>query len=148
MKKCLNHTNPAEKWFIHKGTYKPKTTHKETPRYQWKACKKTFSSHTNKETTYKKRHDISTELFELLVSGVYLRRVSIILKVEYNTVVNRFAYLAEQAQIQHALRLKPIHTSFVQVDERGTFIHACSKCLPVPMAVRVKTGEILGFAMA
>jgi len=36
----------------------------------------------------------------------------------------------------------------VQVDELETFIHARAKCLSVAMAVRVKTGEILGFHVA
>ncbi len=34
------------------------------------------------------------------------------------------------------------------VDEMETFLHARPKALSVPMIVRVKTGEILGFAVA
>ena len=44
--------------------------------------------------------------------------------------------------------LQTVQTGFVQVDELETFIHARPKALSVPMVVRVKTGEILGFNVA
>ena len=67
--------------------------------------------------------------------------------MEYNTVVEYFNYLAKQSKIAHSKHLLTIQTSFVQVDEMETFLHARANPLSVPM-VRVKTGEILGFAVA
>lgn len=86
--------------------------------------------------------------FKLLVSGVSLHRGSAILDVEYNTIVKNFAYLAKQCQELHKEHLKTVKTSFVQVDDMKIFIYSCSKHLSVPMVVIVKTGEILGFAVA
>jgi len=93
---CANHTNPPKNWYAKIGYYNPKSTNQKTPRYQCKACGKSFSTHTNAATTHQKRPDINEQLFNLLVSGVSLRRASLLLKVEYNTVVHHFAYLAEQ----------------------------------------------------
>ena len=77
-----------------------------------------------------------------------LRRASQILGVEYNTVVARFNYLADVVRIEHNKHLKTIQTTFVQVDEMETYLHARAKPLSVPLVVRVKTGEILGFSVA
>jgi transposase-like protein len=145
---CVNHTIPAKNWYVKNGYFKPKNTQQKTPRYRCKACGKSFSTHTDKPTAYQKKPEINTLLFKLLVSGVSLRRAAQILEVKYDTVVLHFQYLAEQAQKQHQLFLQTVQTSFVQVDELETFIHARPKALSVPMVVRVKTGEILGFNVA
>ena len=67
-----------------------------------------------------------------------LRRYSQILEVEYNTIVEHFNYLAKQAKIAHSKHLLTIKTSFVQVDEMETFLHARVKPLFVPMVVKGK----------
>lgn len=145
---CSNHLAPGKNWYVKNGYYKPKTTNQKTPRYQCKVCKKNFSTHTNKSSANQKKPEINAMLFKLLVSGVSLRRASQILDVKYDTVVRHFNYLAKQCKEKHIEYLKSIHTSFVQVDELETYIHAKAKCLSVPMVVRVKTNEILGFAIA
>lgn len=145
---CENHSHPSPKWYVKNGYYKPKTTQQKTPRYKCKSCGKSFSTHTAKPTAYQKRPDINFLLFKLLVSGVSLRRAATLLKTEYNTVVRHFNYLAQKAQRLHLENLKTIQTALVQVDEMETFIHARPKALSIPMVVRVKTGEILGFAVA
>ena len=145
---CSNNLNPINNWYVKIGYYKPKTTNQKTPRYKCKNCGKSFSTHTNSINSYQKKPEINIILFKLLVSGVSLRRASEILEVQYDTVVNHFNYLAKQSQALHIEFLKTVKTSYVQLDELETFIHARAKCVSVPMVVRVKTGEILGFAVA
>lgn len=145
---CVYSTSAPKNWFVKYGYFKPKTTNQKTPRYLCKGCKKTFSTHTELPTVNQKKPKINQVLFKLLVSGVSLRRSAEILGVEYNTVVARLSYLAKQAQQEHKKRLLTIKTTFVQVDELETFLHARAKPLSVPMVVRVKTGEILGFGVA
>ena len=147
---CVNHNPTGTDWYIKYGYFTPKSTRQKTPRYKCKnaSCGKIFSSHTNKDSAWQKKPSINAVLFKLLVSGVSLRRASEILKVDYNTVIFHFDYLAEQAKEVHRKHLMKIQTSFVQVDELETFVHARAKVLSVPMAVRFKTGEILGFAVA
>ncbi len=145
---CQNHTGTPKNWYVKNGYYKPKSTNQKTPRYQCKTCKKNFSTHTDLPSANQKKPKINQELFKLLVSGVSLRRASKILEVEYNTVVAHFNYLAEQVKKAHYKHLKTIQTTFVQVDEMETYLHARAKPLSVPLVVRVKTGEILGFSVA
>jgi transposase-like protein len=145
---CSNHKNPPPHWYVKYGSYKPKTTNQKTPRYRCKTCGKLFSTHTFKSTVNQKKPEINSMLFKMLVSGVSLRRASEILNVKYDTVVRRFHYLARQAEVHHHVFLKTVQTSYVQVDELETVLHARPKALSVPMVVRVKTGEILGFAVA
>lgn len=145
---CQNHTGSPKNWYVKNGYYKPKSTNQKTPRYQCKACKKNFSTHTGLNSVNQKKPKINQELFKLLVSGVSLRRASQILEVEYNTVVAHFNYLADVVRLEHYKHLKTIQTTFVQVDEMETYLHARAKPLSVPLVVRVKTGEIFGFSVA
>ena len=145
---CENHTSPIKDWYVKIGYYKPKNTGKPTPRYKCKLCGKSFSTHTDKPQVGQHNTSMNEELFKLLVSGVSLRRASELLDVAYNTVLARFDYLAEQCRVKHKEHLKTIQTTFVQVDEMETYLHARAKPLSVPLVVRVKTGEILGFSVA
>lgn len=147
-KACIHHKKPGLHWFVKNGTYKPKNTQQKTPRYRCKTCGKSFSTHTFKSTVNQKKPEINVILFKLLVSGVSLRRASQILEVKYDTVVRHFRYLSQLAQKRHQEFLLTVKTSFVQVDELETFIHARPMAVTVPMVVRVKTGQILGFAVA
>lgn len=145
---CQSHGAKGTAWCVKAGYYKPKESGQRTARFKCKACGKTFSSNTQKPTAYQKKRSINGRLFELLVSGVSLRRAAELLEVEYNTVLLHFDYLAKAAKTHHAKFLLSIETEFVQVDELETFIHARPKCVSVAMAVRVKTGQILGFNIA
>ena len=145
---CENHTAKGTDWYVKTGYYKSKGSGQRTARFKCKVCGKTFSSNTHKPTAYQKKRAINGRLFELLVSGVSLRRAAKLLDVEYNTVLLHFDYLAEVAKTCHGKVLRTIETEYVQVDELETFIHARPKCVSVAMAVRVKTGQILGFNIA
>ncbi len=145
---CINHSNPSKDWFKKNGSYKVKAGATSLTRYQCKTCLKSFSNSAEKPTFKQHKPELNKELFKLLVSGVSLRRCSILLDISFATVMAKFDYLATQARLAHAKHLKTIKTSFVQVDELETYIHSKAKPLSVPMAVRVKTGDILGFSVA
>ena len=147
---CVNHDPSGNDWYLKYGYITPINTRQKTQRYKCKnpACGKIFSSHTEKDNAWQKKPSINIPLFKLLVSGVSLRRAAEILNVDYHTVVFHFEYLAEQAKELHREHLRKIQTSFIQVDELETFLHARAKVLSVPMAVRFKIGEILGFTVA
>jgi transposase-like protein len=147
---CPNHKPSQSDWYMNYGYFTPKTTGKKTQRYRCKhpACGKVFSSHTGKPNSGQKKPSINSPLFKLLVSGVSLRRAAIILNVDYNTVLYHFEYLAKRAKEHHENFLLSFETSFVQMDELETFLRARARALSVPMVVRFKTGDILGFAVA
>ncbi len=145
---CIHHKQSIKNFYYKNGYYKSKESSNKIPRYQCKSCKTNFSSKTFKTTYRQHKPDINKLLFDLLVSGVSLRRASKILDVQYKTIVKRFDTLALQAKELHLKRLKDISTSFVQIDELETYLHARAKPLSVPVMVRPKTGEILGFKIA
>jgi transposase-like protein len=147
---CTNHNPTGSDWYVKYGYFTPRSTRQKTPRYKCKNkdCGKIFSAHTEKKSVWQKKPSINVPLFKLLVSGVSLRRASEILDVDYNTVIFHFEYLADQSKEMHHKHMQTLKTSFIQVDELETFVHARAKALSVPMAVRFKTGEILGFAVA
>ncbi|MET3109472.1 hypothetical protein AAKU58_004329 [Oxalobacteraceae bacterium GrIS 1.18] len=135
---CENHYTHGPGLIIKHGFFTPKGTRQKTQRYKCKnpSCATVFSARTEEDVAWQKKPEINAPLFKLLVSGVSLRRAATILSVDFNTVLLHFAHLAT------------ISTSYIQVDELETFVHAKACCLSVPVAVRVKTGEILGFAVA
>lgn len=147
---CPNHLPTGNDWYMKYGYYTPKNSRQKTARFKCKNpdCGKLFSARTEKANSWQKMPSINQPLFKLLVSGVSLRRAGEILNIDYRTVVFHFEYLAEQAKQLHEKHLKTLSTSFIQVDELETFLHARAKVLSVPMAVRFKTGEILGFSVA
>ena len=147
-KKCPNHKKPIGNWYVKIGYYTSKSTKQTIQRYRCKSCDKSFSDNTNQPTANHKQPELNQLIFPLLVSGVSLRRTGLILGVRYDTVVYHFNNLAKQAKAAHVEHLKTLKTSVVMIDELETFIHARPKCVSVPMVVRVKTGEILGFSVA
>lgn len=143
---CTNHQNPPDDFYKKKGYYKPKHNHQPIPRYQCKTCGKYFSSATFKETTQQHKPELNQEIFKLLVSDVCQRRTAKIVGCSKRTVDKKLKYLALQAQAKHqeAIATKALETSCIQVDEMETYEHTKCKPLSVALAVRHKTGEILG----
>lgn len=143
---CTEHKNPTEGFFIKKGYYKPKHNHQPVPKYLCKTCKKYFSTSTFKEDKGQHRPELNQELFKLLVSGVSQRRAAKITGCSKRTVDKKLKYLALQSEKQHfeATKNKTFETSCIQVDELETYEHTKCKPLSVAIAVRHKTGEILG----
>lgn len=144
---CINHSGIDRQGYFRVGYYKPKKATHPIPRFQCKSCGKRFSTSTFRDT-YCDKLTINKDLFKLLVSGVSLRRCSELLEVDYRTIAKHFNDLAVICKRKHFEHLATIKTSYVQLDELETFLHARAKPLSVPMVVRVKTGEILGFAVA
>ena len=89
---------------------------------------------------------VNDPLAKLLSSGVTQRRAARIMGINKVTVARKFAWLAGRARHAHAAALTGgrIQTSYVQCDEMETFEHSKLKPLSITLAVRAKTGEIIG----
>lgn len=81
-----------------------------------------------------------------------MRRMTLLLGCGKATVQRKISYLAGEAKKQHQAFLEQLAreggTSFVMFDELETFIHARHKQVSVPVAIRVKTGQVLAFGVA
>lgn len=144
---CVNHAAPSASFYWKRGYRKPKHNHQPVPRYQCKACGRFFSATTSKPIRQHHRPDLNTQVFRLAVSGVSMRRMELLLGCDKKTIRRKITHLVKQARAAHAVHLATVKTGFVMMDELETFIHARYKQVSVPVVVRVKTGEILAFAV-
>lgn len=144
--KCIFSTNLQAGFFRRRGTYTAKCHGGvRVPRYQCKGCGRLFSQLALRPEHDQKRPDINQMLAQLLCEGVTLRGCARVLKVSYDTIKTRSAWLAVQARAAHEVALKrgALNTGWMQFDEMVTFVHARSKAVTLPMVVRGKTAEIL-----
>lgn len=122
-----------------------RTKHGLVQRYQCAACGTTWSQTT---TDGQHRPDLNRSILALAVSGVSIRRMAKLLGTTTGTVQKKIAHLAGRAQEAHRSALVGMSTSHVMLDDLETFLHARYKQVAIPVIVRVKTREILGFAIA
>jgi hypothetical protein len=137
-------------FFTHKGSYQTKHDRLAVPRYRCRACKKTFSSRQSDATAGQHKPHVNEQLAKLLSSGVTQRRAAKLLGIDKVTVARKFVWLAERARQAHAAALADgrLKTGYVQFDEMETFEHSKLKPLSIALAVRHKTGEIIGARVA
>lgn len=146
---CEHNTDPPAGFYRKKGYRRPPSRPtQKIPRYQCKACGAYFSATRAKGTHGQRRPDLNQQIFKLAVSGVSMRRMEVLLGCGKLTVARKISHLAEQARAHHLARMKELQTTCVMVDELETFMHSRYKQLSVPVVVRVKTGEVLGFGVA
>ncbi len=88
----------------------------------------------------------------MAASGVGLRRISLLLGCAKQTVQDKVSHLAFEAEKAHQKAMEKLAkdggTAYIMMDELETFIHAQWAQVSVPVVVRVKTGQILGFGVA
>src|ERR1017187_1485958 len=99
--KCSVTSLDDSKFYIKKGYYKTKHNHQPVPRYKCKHCGQNFSSHTNRETVGQHKPHLNERVFELISSGVTLRRTAIILKTTKKTVESKFQFISKLAEEAH-----------------------------------------------
>lgn len=145
---CVHHVDPPRGFYRKNGTRKAKHNHQPVPRYQCKACGKSFCATQTKPTRGQHRPDLNQQVFRLAVSGVSMRRMEVLADCTKRTLARKVAYLAKQAQVHHQAHMVQMQTGFVMLDELITFVHARPKKLSVAVVVRVATGEVLGFAVS
>lgn len=144
--KCAFAEGLHERFFRRRGAYSAKRHEGALiQRYECKGCGRVFSQQSLSPECGQKRPDINGTLARLLCEGVTMRGCARVLKVSYDTIKSRCAWLAEQARAAHELALKDgkLKTGWMQFDEMVTFLHARSKAVTIPMVVRGKTAEIL-----
>lgn len=146
---CSQHKDPKEKFYIKKGYFTTKYNHQPVPRYQCKTCGTKFSSHTFKDTFLQKNPYLNDQIFVLYSSCTTLNRVAEILNCNRKTIVRKVLFLGAKAKQIHEDRINrgELKTSYVQFDEMETYEVSKLQPLSISLAVRPKTGEIIGVAV-
>lgn len=94
---------------------------------------------------------INQKVFELLCSGVSMRRSARLLRVNQKTVARKLEYLAKKSRIQNKefqekKKRKPV--THMQFDDLITIEHTKLKPLSVTLAVDANNRQILGFRVS
>lgn len=147
---CQHHTGAPVDFCINKGSYVTKHDRQTVPRYQCKACKRTFGSRSFSPTARQHKPAVNDQVANLLSSGVTLRRCAKVLCLARVTVVRKFAWLARMARKKHtaALASEDAKSAYVQFDEMETFMGNKMRPLSIALAVRAKTGQIVAARVA
>jgi hypothetical protein len=135
---------------VKKGYYLTQWNHQKVPRYQCRACKKKFSSHTFYRTYKQKKPYLNEPIFQLYCSATTQRRIAKLLKINFKTVVRKFLFLAKNAESEHLERLskRSFDVSSVQFDEMLSFEHTRLKPLSIALAVQKKGHKVIDIQVA
>jgi len=116
-------------------------------RLKCKHCGKRFSTETNKLAYQHKKRRVVRPLYQLLSSGVSMRRSAKLLGISRGTVKRKLIYLSLKSQVKQRKFLELLKTNrvkHVQFDDLITIEHTKLKPLSVTIAVDAKTRKILG----
>ena len=149
---CIHHTKPPADFYRKNGYRRIKHSSQPVPRYQCKACGKSFCATQVKPIRQQHRPDLNAQIFKMAVSRVGIRRMASVLDCARETIQLKIEYLADESRRHHALFLAQLAkeggTDYVMMDELETYIHARWAQVSVPIAIRVKTRQVLSFGIA
>jgi transposase-like protein len=131
------------------GTFYRASEGKQVKRWKCNRCKLHFSSATFQKPYRQHKRRANPQVYQLLSSGVSLRRIALLLNLHRTTVARKLAFLARvsqerQHQFQHALP----KVQHVQFDDLITLEHTKCKPLAISLAVEAPTRRILGFEVS
>ena len=143
-------SNPNYGRICRKGFYYRTSDGRKVERFSCSNCKKSFSRATLSVCFRQKKRQLNHRVYTLLCSGVSQRRIARLLRLNRKTVVKKFLFLAQQAQMRHqaylnSLAQKSQKIDAIHFDEMESYEH--SKCLPlsIPLVVETGTRKILSF---
>lgn len=147
IKRCPNpqcHSPKIRKY----GTYYRSSDGKWVQRWAcW--CKLHFSSATFEKPYKQHKRRANPQVFQLLSSGVSLRRIALLLNLHRTTVSRKLAFLARiSAERQEQYQRTQPKVSQVQFDDLITLEHTKCKPLAISLAVEAPTRRILGFEVS
>lgn len=124
------------------GYYFRKDDSRKIQRYKCQRCLKKFSASTHTLEWKQKKRRVNHSLFQILSSGVSMRRSALILRIHKTTVERKLRYLAQKARSDHAEFLNKIAVSktvHLQFDDLITTEHTKLK----PLSIDAKRRFIL-----
>lgn len=133
------------------GYYFRKDDSRKIQRFKCIKCSKKFSASTNTLEWNQKKRRVNIQLFNILASGVSMRRSALIIKVHRTTVDRKLRYLAKKSRLMHEKLLQKIgceKTKHMQFDDLITTEHTKLKPLSITLAVDSKRRYILGTSVS
>jgi transposase-like protein len=148
IKRCPNPQCPSLH-FRKYGTYFRRSDGKQVKRWTCTRCKLHFSSATFQKPYRQHKRRANPQVFQLLSSGVSLRRIALLLNLHRTTVARKLAFLARVArERQQQLQTTLPKVRHVQFDDLITLEHTKCKPLAISLAVEAPGRRILGFEVS
>lgn len=143
---CPNPHCKIKVFTIKDGTFKRANDSRLIQRFKCKNCGKRFSSATFSLAKNQKKRRINHLVASLLSSGLSMRRIAFILKVDKKTIRRKALYLAKKARIEHKEFLKKLKNKVThfQFDDLITIEHTKLKPVSISIGIDAKTRTILG----
>ena len=131
------------------GTYHRPSDGKWVQRWRCKWCKLHFSSATFQKPYRQHKRRANPQVFQLLSSGVSLRRIALLLNLHRTTVARKLAFLARVSEErQHQIQRTLPKAGHVQFDDLITLEHTKCKPLAISLAVAAPSRRNLGFEVS
>jgi transposase-like protein len=148
IKRCPNpqcHSRQFRKY----GSFYRASEGKLVKRWRCNGCKLHFSSATFQKPYRQHKRRANPQIFQLLSSGVSLRRIALLLNLHRTTVARKLAFLAQVSQERQRQyqRTRP-KVNQVQFDDLITLEHTKCKPLAISLAVDAPSRRILGFEVS
>jgi len=133
---------------VRRGYFRRSSDSRVIARFKCQVCRRSFSQASASACFGQKRRQLNEPLRLLLVSGVSQRRAARILRANRKTVVRKFLFLAERAELRQerfleSLRAAREKIASIQFDEMESFEHTKCKPLSIPLAVLPGSRKIL-----
>jgi transposase-like protein len=118
-------------------------------RAKCKRCRLHFSEATFQKPYRQNKRQVNPVIFNLLCSGMSLRRAALLLNVHRKTVSRKLAFLAQvsRKRQEQILKFRP-RVKHLQFDDLITMEHTKCKPLAISLAVEDKTRFLLGFEVS
>ena len=131
------------------GSFVRRSDKARLQRFKCKPCRRTFSQATFHPCYRQKKRHLNAHVFLHHVSGVSLRRMARLFRVDRKTVARKFVFmgLASLAFAEADRRSHP-PSNEIEFDDLETFEHSKLKPLSVTMAVETGSRRILGYKVA
>src|SRR5262245_45695952 len=145
---CEKHTNPTAGFCIRRGYYQPRCRAEPVQRYHCKTCNHSFSRQTFRHDYGDRRPEVNELFWTLLVSGIGLRQLGRVLKLNIRSVQNKQRKMARTCALLHhnlSPRL-PLGRTYV-LDEEETYESASIRPLTMPVLIEKETWFVVSTAV-
>ena len=142
---CKNYSKTD--FIIKNGRFKRKSDSRYVQKFKCTYCGKQFSKATFTLEKYQKKRRVNSRVFELLASGVSMRRTAKLVRVDKKTIQRKLKYLGKKSKLKHDQFLKKLAKSKVdhmQLDDLISIEHTKLKPVSISIAVDAKRRYVLG----
>jgi len=145
-RRCRMHSNPLPRFYIRRGSYRPRCRPEPVPRFKCRSCRRGFSRQTFRSDYRDHRPECNVQLFQLLISGCGLRQCGRIVQLSVRSVQSKFRKVARAMRQLNRNLLRSLpgagHRTFL-LDEIETFEHSSILRLTVPVLIERKSLAVL-----